>query len=70
MEHEVDNNTNCDRGFLYSNHKINKGTGGLGGWRTSGDYLNYDIIDSGQNTEKSPEDLRRIDVKFVCFFNN
>ena len=33
--------------------------GGLGGWRTSGNHSNYSIIESGQNTEKSPGDLRR-----------
>ena len=38
---------------------IIKANGGLGGWRTSGDHPNYFTIDSGQNTEKSPGDLRR-----------
>ena len=31
-----------------------EGTGGLGSWRTSGDHLNYCIIENGQNTESSP----------------
>ena len=30
--------------------------------RTSGDHPNYSIIMVGQNTEKSPEDLRRLAV--------
>ena len=38
------------------------GTGGLGSWRTSGDYPNYSITENGQNTEKSPGDLRRLAV--------
>ena len=29
-------------------------------WRTSGDHSNYNIIENGQNTEKSPGDLRRL----------
>ena len=35
---------------------------GLGGWRTSGDRPNDSIIKNGQNTEKSPGDLRRLAV--------
>ena len=41
---------------------ITKGTGGLGSWRTSGDHPNYYIIENSQNTEKSPEDMRRLAV--------
>ena len=40
---------------------VTKGTGGLGGRRKSGNHPNYNIEDS-QNTEKSPEDLRRLTV--------
>ena len=39
-----------------------KGTGGLEGRRTSGDHPNYNIVENGQNTEKSPGDLRRLVV--------
>ena len=28
----------------------------------SGDHTNYNIIENSQNTEKSPEDLRRLAV--------
>ena len=41
---------------------INKGTGGLGSWQTSGDHLNYSMIDNSQNTEKSPGDFRRLAI--------
>ena len=41
---------------------VTKGTGGLGSWWTSGDYPNYSIIESIQNTEKSPGDLRRLAI--------
>ena len=37
-------------------------TGGLGNKRTSGDHQDYSIVEIGQNTEKSPEDLRRLAV--------
>ena len=60
MKHEGDNCTNwC---FWYSNERIIKGTGGLGSWRMSGVYPNYSTIENGQNTEKSPGDLRGIAV--------
>ena len=39
-----------------------KGTGELGGWRTSGDHLNYKIIENSQNTEKSLGESRRLAV--------
>ena len=32
---------------------------GLGSWRTSRDYPNDSILENGQDTEKSPGDLRR-----------
>ncbi len=59
MKHEGDNYTNRD---WYSHQRIINGTGGLGGRRTSGDHPNYNIIENGQNTEKSPGDLRRLAV--------
>ena len=39
-----------------------KGTGGLGSWRTSEDHPNYRIVEDGQNTDKSPGDLKRLVV--------
>ena len=39
-----------------------KGTGRVGNWRTDWDHPNYNIIEIGQNTEKSPGDLWRLDV--------
>ena len=35
---------------------------GFGVWRTRGDHPKYSIIENGQNTEKGPEDLRRLAV--------
>ena len=60
MEHKGGDYTNRDWCFWYSHQRIIEGTGGLGGRRTSGDYPNYRIIENGQNTEKSPGDLRRL----------
>ena len=37
-------------------------TGGFGNKRTSGDHPNYSIVEFGQNTEKSPGNLRRLVV--------
>ena len=62
MEHEGDIYTNRNWGFLYSHQRIIKWFGGIRGWRTSGDHPNYSIIENGQNTEKSPGDLRRLAV--------
>ena len=62
MEHEGDNCTNCDWCFCYSNKEIIKGTWGFGSWLRSGDQANYYIIENGQNTEKSPKDLKRLVV--------
>ena len=39
-----------------------KGTEGLRNIRTSGDHPNDIVIEIGQNTEKSPGDLRRLAV--------
>ena len=62
MEHESDNYTNRELCFWYSYQRIIKGTGGLGNKRTSGDHPNCNIIENGQNTEKSPGYLRRLAV--------
>ena len=72
MEHEGDDYTNRDWCFWYSHQRIIEGSGGLGGWRTSGDHPNYCIIENGQNTEKSSGDSRRlvITVKDAQGVNN
>ena len=41
---------------------IIKSPGGLRSWRTGRDYPNDSIAENGQNTEKSPGDLRRLTV--------
>ena len=59
MEHKGDNYTNWYWCFWYSNKTIIKITGRLESFRTSEDHANDIIIDIGQNSEKSPGDLRR-----------
>ena len=55
MARERDDYTNL-------NISLNKGTGGLGYKRTSGDHPNYCIIEIGQNTEKNSGYLERLAV--------
>ena len=53
--------------------KVPKGlekTGKLRNLRTSGDHLNYSIIKIGQNTEKSPGELRKLGVTQTQVDNN
>ena len=62
MEHENDGDTNCNGCAQKSHQKIDKGTGGLGNKRASGNHPNYSILEISQNTEKSPGDLSRLEV--------
>ena len=62
MEHESDNHTNCKWCFWCNHQTIIKLAEGFGDKRTSVDNPNYYIIENGQNTEKSPVDLRRLAV--------
>ena len=62
MEHEGDDCNNCDWCFWHSKKRIIKGPGGLGSWRASGYHPNDSITENGQNTDKSPGDLRRLAV--------
>ena len=41
---------------------IGKWTQGFRNKKTGGEHPNYNIVDLGQNTKKSPEDLRRLTV--------
>ena len=62
MEQESDGDTNCNWPALYSCQTFGTGTGGLRNKRTSGDYPNYSIVETGQNTKKSHGDLKRLVV--------
>ena len=67
MEHEGDGEGNCD--WCTWDRRIGKGTGWLVNKRTSRDHPNYRIIKIGQNTEKSPRDLRRLAVTQIPLRN-
>ena len=58
MEYDTDGYSNCYWCAWYCHQKIDKGTEGHGNKRTRGDS----VIKIGQNTEKSPGDLRRLAV--------
>ena len=60
MEHKGDDDTNCNWCTWNNPQRIGIGTGRLGNKRTRGDNLDYRIIKSGHNIEKSPGDLRRL----------
>ena len=62
MEHESDGDNNCNWCSWYSHQRIGKKTRRLRNKRTNGDHSNHYIIENGQNTEKSPGDLKRLDV--------
>ena len=42
--------------------RIGSGTGRIGNKRKNGDYPDYSVVEIGENTEKSPGDLRRFEV--------
>ena len=44
----------------YSHQRIDIGTGGSGNKRMRKDHRNYSIVENGQTTENSSEDLRRL----------
>ena len=57
------NNTNTNNWCArYSHQKIGKGTGRIGNKNTSRDHPNDSTIKIGQNTEKSPGDMRKFAV--------
>ena len=61
-EDEDDSPNNFNWLTRYSQQWTGTETGGLGNKRTSGDHPNYSIVEIGQNTKKSPGDLRRLTV--------
>ena len=54
--------TICNWCSWYSNQSIDTMPGGLGNKMKNGDHPNHCIIEIGQNTEKSPGDLRLLAV--------
>ena len=62
----MENENNGDTSFIqcaqYGHQRISKGPERIGNKNTSGDHPNYILIKIGQNTEKSPGDLKKLDV--------
>ena len=62
LEHESDDDTNFNWCSQYSHQRIDTRTGRLGNKKTSGDHPNNSIFEVGENTAKSPGDLRKLAV--------
>ena len=62
VEHKSDGDTNCNWCTRYSHQWISTGTRVLGNRLTSWDHPNSSIVEIGQNTEKSPGDVKRLAV--------
>ena len=62
MKHESDGDTNCNWRVQYSDQIIQTRTGVTRNKRMRRGHPNNSILDIGQNTENSPEDLRRLGV--------
>ena len=59
MEYEGDGDSNCKWCTWNNPQKVANEAEGVRNWKTNQDHPNYSIVEVGQNTEKSPEDLRR-----------
>ena len=57
MEYESDGDTTCNW-----HERIGTETGGLGNKRTSRDHVNYCIDENGQDTKKSPGEMRWLGI--------
>ena len=68
VEYESDGDTNCNWYIWYCHQKIGTRTGGFGNKKTRENHPNYSIIKIGQNFEKSPGDLRRLEE--TCSHSN
>ena len=62
MEHEGDGDINCNRCTRNNSQMFGKRNRRLRNQKTRRNHLDYSIIEIGQNTEKSPGDLRRLVV--------
>ena len=61
-KYESDYDHNCNWWARKNPQRFDKGTGKMRNQRACGDYWDYKIIKIGQNTEKSPGDLKRLAV--------
>ena len=61
-EHKHDGDTNSNWLARYTHQMIGTETGGIGNKRTRRYHPNYSIAEIGQNTKKSPGNLKRLAV--------
>ena len=62
VDHESNDNTDCNWCSWYSHQRISTRVGGFGNKRTSGDHPNYCNDEVGHDTVKSPENLKTLTV--------
>ena len=62
MEHESDDDNNCNWCAWNGFYGVGKRTKRVGNRRTNRDGPNYSIVEIGQKAEKSPRDLNRFAV--------
>ena len=62
MEHKSNCDANCNPCAQYSHQRIEKGTGRIGNKNSSGNHPNDNTVKISENTEKSPDDLRKLAV--------
>ena len=62
MEYEGAGDTSCKWSTWNNPQRLGNVTGSLGNNRRSAEHPHYNVIKIVQNTEKSPEDLRRLAV--------
>ena len=62
MEHEGNTDIKCNWCVWNDPQRLGKRVGKIGNRRTSRDHPNYSILKIGQNTDKSPGDLRGTDA--------
>ena len=60
VEHKRNSDTNSNWCTWNGPERFGKGAGSVENRKTSRDHPNYDRVNTGQNTEKSPGDLRRL----------
>ena len=62
VKHEDNHDTNCNWSTWNGPQRLGKGTGIVGSWSSNQDHPDCNIVEIGQNTEKSPGDLIRLAV--------
>ena len=62
MAHEGNGDINFNWSLRNDPQRLGKGAARLRNQRTSGDHSDYSMVKIGQNTEKSPVDLRRLTI--------